>query len=425
MISTRRGLKRSPLEVAAIVALVGLFVSTACAQRSSVVILELTPLGDVQRQDAKAVTDQIAKSLSRLGGFEVVAKSPSDLRRSFSEHGQTLPAEFDATTSRQVGSWLGVDYVVSGTVDIVGKWQHSISLSGVEVRTGRQLPQTALNVLDISQNLVFDRLSRLALWARVTVDCNMPDYELLVDSVVLDATAKDPDYGVWLVKPGTHQLTVRSKQPQYSSYNQSTTLSPGEELSVKATLKHEAGLLELRVSPAARISLDGGFLSSGAYLVRELPDGTHHLLLSAARRRSVEKDITIVAGQKTSLQENLPVNSAAYRRPAVISAVVAGALAAGGVGTVLTANASYNSYLATMDRSEMVTYLARSKSLDKVSYGLFAAGGAFAVWSLAEWISLAVDTRKAERVAAILENIDVGCTGPEPGLRVGLNLPVR
>jgi TolB-like protein len=418
-------LKKSPMVVAAIIAVAGLLGSTASAQMSSVAVLELTPLGDVQRQDAQAVTGEIAKAVTRLGGFEVQTMSQSELQKSFTEHRQTLPAELDATSIGQVGSWLGVDYVISGTVSTVGKWQYSISMKGVEVRTGRQLPLTALNVLDINQNLMFDRLSRLVLWTRVSVDCNVPDYELLVDSVVLDATAKDPDYGAWLVKPGVHQLTVRSTQPNYSSYSQSVTLTPGEELPVKATLKHEAGLLELHISPSARISLDGEFLTTGSYLVRELPYGTHHLSLSAAGRQPVETDVTIVAGQKTTLQENLPVNPAAYRTPAEIAAGASGVLLIGGLGTVLAANASYNDYLGTMDLSAMTTYLARSKNLDKFSYGLFAAGGACAIWSLTEWIFLATNTRKAEKVTAILERVNVSCSGPERGLHVGLSLPVR
>jgi TolB-like protein len=399
---------------------VSLLYSQVLNQKPKIVLFEFAALGEIPKNETRMLTEEMAKALMRAGDFEIQSKSSSEISKLFTEHGESTPEVIDEALAARAGFWLNVDYIVTGSLEKVAKWHYLISLKSISVQTSILLQSASIKVLDYTQNLVLDRLARLLFWARIRIDCNIPDFEFYVDGVPYLESSKDPDYKVWLVKPGAHKILVKTKRANYSEQLQEITFSPGKEEIVKVTLKNLAGLLELKTIPRSNVYLNDKLIANTTYLARELPEGSYKVTLKASRRIGIETDIRIDAGKKTTISEILPVDLSAYRTPAIVTLSLSAGFAAGGLVSVWQANKSYDKYLETMNRTEMKKYLDRSKTLDKISYGLFGGSGVFAIWSLIEWAGLITNSREAQRKLSLSKNLELRYSLEKKEYQVGL-----
>jgi len=388
-------------------------------------LLELQPLAGISQDEAKMVTGELAKALQRAGDYKIQALSDADVKGLFASHGESLPTALDVHARARIGDWLGGTYAISGTVGKVGQWNYLISLDIVDVHSATQLTTVSLKILDYTQKLVVDRLARLVLWTRVKVDCNIPDRTVSIDDIPYRDDQKDAEYGVWLVKPGLHTVVISTSRPNYSSYKEQQSFGVAEEKTIKASLNNLAGLLEVKTPSPVNVYLGDALLAHTAYIVRELPAGSYKVTLAAPHRVSAEHQVTIVTGKKTTVDDALAVNLGSYRTPAIVTLSLAAAFTCGGGVVLWQASEAYDRYIETMDRAEMTRQLNRARTLDKVSYGCFGAGGVFAIWSAAEWLALAANAGQPEKRSWLRDRLQFGYSPESSAWRLGVQVAVE
>ena len=376
------------------VALIGLVLysgtSAVLAQeRTRILVLHVDTLESASQRDAFELTTELAKAINRVGGYDVVVKSPGEVAEVFEEHGRRTPVIVDETSMWELGTWFAARYVIGGVLGKSPDKRHAITLEMVDVPGGRMASAALLTVRDFTPRLLMNRLAQLLLWARLRIICERIACETTLDGKLLKEEMMDPDYNVWLVEPDKrHILETRAEQENYTTYKEEFILDVAELRVVRPVLKRRIGILDVKTTPEAKVYLNDEVVGTTP-LQKEMQAGKYKIMLAAGRHDDVQKKIVISPEETTFVSEVLPVNYSSYRRNGIMSAVAAALCIGGGMYASSQAKKAYDQYLETMSVSEMRDHRDKAKTLDIVSYVSYGAAGAFAVWSALEWIGLA------------------------------------
>jgi hypothetical protein len=232
----------------------------------------------------------------------------------------------------------------------------------------------------------------------------------------------DPDYNVWLVEPNkNHTLEVKAKRDNFSKYREDFTMGVAESRVVEAKLKYQMGMLAVQSTPEADVYLNDKNIGT-TMLWKEIQAGEYTLTLKASRHYNVVKKITISPEDTTFVREILPVNYSSYRRNGIISAASALLCVGGALYTSSEANKAYNQYIETMDRGILSDRRNKAKTLDLVSYVGYGLAGAFAVWSVLEWVGLLTSSGASSISALENDNQWLNLSLSNKGLRLTFQL---
>lgn len=368
--------------------LIAAFISTLAQEQVKVLLLEMDTLRGATRGDALLLTAELSNAVSRIGNYDVFTKSSEELKKIFVEKGRTMPIFMDESSRKDLGIWLNADFVIGGTLGKTENNQFSINMEMIDVEIGRTVSTVQLSVRDFNHRLFLKRIAQLLIWGRLRISCDRSPYESFLEGRILSVDMKDPDYDVWLVEPNkTHTLEVKTSLENYSAYKESIILKIAETKVVEAKLKHQMGILNVQSIPEADVYLNDEMIGTTP-LQKEIHEGEYMLTLTAARHNDLSKHITILSEDTTFVEDILSTSYATYRRNGIISAVASALFIGSGIYTSSEADKSYDQYLETMNTSEMSDRRNKAKTLDFVSYVSYGLAGAFAIWSVLEWIGL-------------------------------------
>ena len=387
------------------ITLLCLFNTALSQELKKILVIEADTLKGASRDNALILSTELYKAVSRVGNYDVIIKSSEELKKAFIEHNKPIPAIQDKSSMKDLGTWYRTDFVIGGTIGRTENKQFVISLELIDTKQGNIISTAQLNVMDFNHKLILDRFSKLLLYGRLRITCNLTPYEFFLDGSVVSNESRDPDYNCWLIEPGkTHIIEIRTEKENYTTYKENLTFNIAESRVVNANLKSLIGILQVTSKPEAEVYLNDEFIGT-TKLQRQIKAGEYSLALKAGRHDDISRSVTISPEDTTFVFETLPVDYSSYRRNGIISAAAAVLFVGGALYASSEANKAYDRYLVTMDAKEMSNNRDKAKTLDVVSYVSYGLAGAFTIWSILEWVGL-INSHESSEVGSAMNDFN-------------------
>ncbi|MBK7396117.1 MAG: PEGA domain-containing protein [Myxococcales bacterium] len=289
-------------------------------------VLALTP-DPLKPEARKRAVEAQAHAHANVGTIELAAQ---------------LEAPAGTTDDPLTGAQIELDGVEVGRWPLAAPMKVSVGEHTVGLVVAGYAPARK-KVLVASGTTVKAGLSLVAMAtkaAQLTVKCNVPKAEVLVDGEPIGRT---PFVASVSVAPGKH--VIEAKRPGYSAGSTVVTLAPGGTGAVDLDVREDAvatealgAKIKLEVSEVgATVTIDGAPRVVGSPIA--LPPGLHRLHVERAGFFAVDRDLDVKAGVTTTIRVNLPATPETeqahdatiktHRTWGLVGAGVGGALLAG------------------------------------------------------------------------------------------------
>lgn len=107
--------------------------------------------------------------------------------------------------------------------------------------------------------------------------------------------------------PGSHELRISAASKK--NFEQSISVSAGQETTLEATLADLPGRIVVQTTPGAQVFLDnasrGAAGASGEVIVPDVAGGSYNLRITANGKTDFQQSVTVTAGQETRIQAPL------------------------------------------------------------------------------------------------------------------------
>ena len=107
--------------------------------------------------------------------------------------------------------------------------------------------------------------------------------------------------------PGSHELRLSAASKK--NFEQSISVSAGQETRVEASLADLPGRIVVQTTPGAQVFLDnasrGAADASGEVIVPDVPGGSYNLRITANGKTDFQESVTVTAGQETRIHAPL------------------------------------------------------------------------------------------------------------------------
>jgi sulfatase modifying factor 1 len=138
-----------------------------------------------------------------------------------------------------------------------------------------------------------------------------PGAEVFLDDTSRGMTNANGELTLEDATPGPHMLRISAAGKK--DFEQSISVSAGQEITVEALLADLPGRIVVETMPGAQVFLDntgrGAASASGELSVPELAAGSYNLRITATGKKDFQQSVTVTAGQETRIHaplEDLP-----------------------------------------------------------------------------------------------------------------------